>query len=33
MAAYMRDQFPFLGIKTQKRRQLQKEIAKETGYA
>ena len=33
MSAYMRDQFPFLGIKSQKRRQLQKEIANETGYA
>ncbi|NLB72750.1 MAG: DNA alkylation repair protein [Firmicutes bacterium] len=33
MSAYMRDQFPFLGIKSQNRRQLQKEIAKETGYA
>jgi 3-methyladenine DNA glycosylase AlkD len=32
MSAYMRDQFPFLGIKAQKRRELQKEIAKETGY-
>jgi 3-methyladenine DNA glycosylase AlkD len=31
MAAYMRDQFPFLGIKTQKRRQLQREIDKKTG--
>jgi 3-methyladenine DNA glycosylase AlkD len=33
MSAYMRDQFPFLGIKSQKRRQLQKETANETGYA
>ena len=33
MSAYMRDQFPFLGIKAQKRRELQKEIAKESGYA
>ena len=33
MAAYMRDQFPFLGLKSQKRRQLQKEIASKTGYA
>ena len=33
MSAYMRDQFPFLGIKSQKRHQLQKEIANETGYA
>jgi 3-methyladenine DNA glycosylase AlkD len=32
MSAYMRDQFPFLGIKAQKRRELQEEIAKETGY-
>jgi len=33
MSAYMRDQFPFLGIKAQDRKQLQKEIANETGYA
>ena len=33
MSAYMRDQFPFLGIKSQKRRELQKEIAKKAGYA
>ena len=33
MSAYMREQFPFLGIKSQDRKQLQKEIAKETGYA
>lgn len=33
MSAYMRDQFPFLGIRSQDRRQLQKEIAEETGYA
>jgi 3-methyladenine DNA glycosylase AlkD len=33
MSAYMRNQFPFLGIKSQDRRQLQKEIAEETGYA